>query len=376
MGSEKRKQISTLTISGFKSIRDRQTIHLSGLNVVLGANGSGKSSLVSFFRMLSRMTKESLGLWTVEQGGADRLLSYGIKNTSEVLASIRFGLNGYDFELVPTVDGSFAFRDEQVFFNGLYGNVWLPFGSGHREAKLPSKNSSSEYNGTRKDMISYCFESISNWKVYHFHDTSETAGVKRYCSVDDCRYLREDASNLAAFLLRLRSEHPNTYEKIIRTISLAIPFFKDFFLEARAISGGEEQINLRWMQKNSDYVLWPSQLSDGSIRFICLAVALTQPDPPSTIIIDEPELGLHPYAIALLASMLKSATARMQVIVSTQSIELVNHFEAQDLLIVERREGSSVFDRPEVDQLGAWLEEYSLGELWAKNIVGGRPTND
>lgn len=372
----KRKTISKITISGFKSIDRRQEIELTQLNVVLGANGAGKSSFVAFFRMLSEMMKENLQVWSGMQGGADRLLSYGVKHTKEMDAKIRFGLNGYDFKLGSKDDGSFIIADEKIFFNGLYGNKWIGLGKGHVEAKLIEANRSKGYSGTERDMVSYAYESISHWQVYHFHDTSDTALVKRYGSEDDHRFLRHDASNLAAFLYRLKNSDAKSYGDIVNTISLAIPFFDDFHLEPRELPSQEQQINLRWRQKGSDYILWPSQLSDGSIRFMCLAAALLQPDPPSTIIIDEPELGLHPYAITILASLLQSASVRMQVVVSTQSVELVNHFKPEDLLIVEREHGSSTFERLDDDALKEWLEEYSLGELWNKNIIGGRPDND
>ncbi|WP_295401846.1 AAA family ATPase [uncultured Thiocystis sp.] len=191
--------------------------------------------------------------------------------------------------------------------------------------------------------------------------------------MQDNASLRPDASNLAAFLYRLTAEAPEVYAQIRKTIRLAIPFFDDFVLNPRALPTGEEQIALLWQQQGSDYRLWPSQLSDGSIRFICLVTALLQPDPPSTIIIDEPELGLHPSAITLLGSLLRSASTRMQVIVSTQSVPLVDEFSIADLIIAEREQGATIFRHLDEIELQRWLEDYSVGELWEKNILGGRP---
>ena len=219
----------------------------------------------------------------------------------------------------------------------------------------------------------YCYSAITSWKNFHFHDTSETAGIKRWGSLQDNAYLRPDASNLSAYLYLLREEHKDVYEQILKTVRLAIPFFDDFVLKPRKLESGEEQIRLLWKQQDSDYSLWPGQLSDGSIRFICLTAALMQPDTPSTIIIDEPELGLHPYAIVLLGALLRSASKRMQVVVSTQSVQLVNEFSIEDLIIVERQDGNTIFQRHNEPDLAAWLETYSVGELWEKNILGGRP---
>ena len=216
-------------------------------------------------------------------------------------------------------------------------------------------------------------EIIANWRIYHFHDTSDTAGMKRKGAVHDNKYLRPDASNLAAFLYRLKHEHTECYESIIDTIRLAIPFFDDFVLESKALPTEEMQIRLLWRQTNSDYELWPSQLSDGSIRFICLVTALMQPEPPSTIIFDEPELGLHPYAITLLGALFRRASERMQVIISTQSVALLNQFNLGEIITVDRQNGYSIFKRLDEEQFSAWLDEYTIGELWEKNLLGGRP---
>ena len=363
--------IHNLSISGFKSIRKMENLHLSNLNVLIGANGAGKSNFVAYFRMLSELVEGRLQVWASKQGGADRILSYGVKETSALTTSIRFGANGYDIVLEPTVDGGFTFTSEMLYFNGPYHGVTRPrLGAGQSESNLKKQME----RGTSKKIATFCYGAISGWKVFHFHDTSDTAGVKRQGAVHDNAFLRMDASNLAAFLFRLQSEAPDVYSQIRKTIRLAVPFFDDFVLKPTTLPTEEQQIRLLWKQNDSDYALWPSQLSDGSIRFICLVTALLQPDPPTTIIIDEPELGLHPYAITLLGALIRSAATRTQVIVSTQSVPLLNEFEIEDLIVVEREEGGSVFKRLDEADFTSWLEDYSIGELWEKNILGGRPS--
>lgn len=372
----KKNPINRLSIKGFKSIRTLDDFRMESLNVLLGANGAGKSSFVSYFRMLGEMVEGRLQTWTTQQGSADRVVSFGVKETNRVDSFVRFGLNGYKFALDTTVDGGFLFAEEQLFFNGpYYGHQWMPLGNGHTEAELRNAYRTNRYYAAYKnEVVAYCYESIASWKVFHFHDTSDTAGVKRWGGLQDNEYLRPDASNLAAYLYRLREETPDVYEQIRKTVQLVIPFFDDFALRPRTVKGDDEQVRLLWKQKDSDYTFWPSQLSDGSIRFICLVTALLQPDPPSTIIIDEPELGLHPFAITLLGSLLRSASTRMQVIVSTQSVPLVNEFSVEDLVIVERERGDTVFKRLDEEALRNWMEDYTLGELWEKNILGGRPS--
>ncbi|MEO5326719.1 MAG: AAA family ATPase [Magnetococcus sp. THC-1_WYH] len=365
-----KNSIGRLTIKGFKSIQHLDGLRLDRLNVLIGPNGAGKSNFVSYFRMLGAMVEGNLQHWTSKQGSADRIVSFGVKETSVIESFIEFGLNGYQFKIEPTLEGGFSFAEEKLFFDGpLYGKTWTRLGSGHKEAKIKEKFE----EGGKESVADYCYSSILSWKVFHFHDTSDTAGVKRLCSLHDNEYLREDASNLAAFLYRLADESPDVFNQICKTIRLAIPFFDDFVLKPKKLKTEEEQIRLLWRQKDSDYSLWPSQLSDGSIRFIGLVTALLQPDPPTTMIIDEPELGLHPYAITLLGALLRSASKRMQIIVSTQSVPLVNEFSINDLIIVEREQGKTVFIRHNEEDFKAWLEEYSVGELWEKNILGGRP---
>jgi predicted ATPase len=211
--------------------------------------------------------------------------------------------------------------------------------------------------------------------VYHFHDTSQSAPMRRDQSVRDRNKLRDDAANIAAFLLRMSQKAPDSYALIRDTVRMIAPFFDDFILEPQQ-EGPEEKIRLEWRQRGSDYPFQPYQLSDGTIRFVCLAAALSQPDPPPTVLIDEPELGLHPYAISILADLIKSASQRTQLIVSTQSPTLLDYFEPADVVVVNRVQGRSVLTRLDAEELAGWLEEYTVGELWQKNVVDGGPSHE
>jgi len=361
-------KIDTLTIRGFQSIRELNDFKLNNLNVLIGANGAGKSNFVTYFRMLSELVEQRLQVWVTRRGGADILLSFGVKETQELYSFVLFGRNGYEFTLAPTASDGFVFVNEHLFSDIGQERIRISLRAGYKESELKD----AVFPGNQ-NIATDCYESILSWKIFHFHDTSDTAGVKRLGSLADADYLRSDAANLAAFLYRMKRHSPDTYSQIRKTVQLAIPFFDDFVLEPQTANGDNQQIRLMWRQKESNYPLWPTQLSDGSIRFICLATALLQPIPPSTIIIDEPELGLHPYAITLLGSLMRSASARMQLIVSTQSVPLLNEFSIDNLIVVEREDGVSVFNRLNEDEFTNWLEEYSVGELWEKNILGGRP---
>ncbi|MGO8731924.1 MAG: AAA family ATPase [Terriglobia bacterium] len=366
--------IERLTIEGFKSIRKLENFELRPLNVLIGANGAGKSNFVAFFRFLREIIDQRLQQTVATEGGADAQLYLGPKVTLRVRGRFAFGANSYEFELAPTNDNRLIFAREIVSFTGQF-HSWQPLGSGHLEAKLKERKDDPGKTGWH-GVPWHVYEAVSGWVVYHFHDTSPESGVRRQRAINDNEYLRPDAGNLAAFLYRIQQTNPTHYEKIRGVVRLAAPFFDDFKL--RPVADKPELIQLEWLQKGSDYPFRPSQLSDGTLRFICLATALLQPLPPATMLFDEPELGAHPYALTLLANLFRQATKDTfrQVIVSTQSAQLVNEFEPEDVIVVERTQGESVFRRLESAKLSGWLEDYTLGELWQKNVLGGGPRNE
>ena len=371
--------IKKLTIEGFKSIRKLEDFKLQSLNVLIGANGAGKSNFVGFFRLLRELIDQRLQLAVSTEGGADKCLHLGPKVTQRLVAKLYFGDNGYEFELVPTVDNRLVFADEATLFKGRFGLIRGSLGSGHAEAGL--KGRKDEPGATAPHGVPYyVFKAVSSWVVYHFHDTSATAGVRRQGPINDNETLRPNAENLAAFLYRVRETDLTTYEKIRDVVRLAAPFFDDFKL--RPVPANPDLIQLEWLQKGSDYPFLANQLSDGTLRFICLATSLLQPTLPSTVLFDEPELGLHPFALTLVANLFQQAAKQygtyvsQQVIVSTQSAPLLNEFAPEDVVVVERTQGESTFRRLESGHLSEWLKEYTLGELWQKNVLGGRPQSE
>ena len=284
--------VNSITIKGFKSIKDLSAFPLRNTNVLIGANGVGKSNFVSFFRLLRDLIDQKLQTAVATHGGADACLYLGPRETTEIDVKLLFGQNGYEFSLVPTVDNRLVFSSEATLYTGhlVSGSTSRrSLGSGHFEAKLKErKDDSGVY--TEKGPPYYVFESISSWVVYHFHDTSLVSGVRRQGAINDNEYLRSSAENLAAFLYRIQQTYPESYGKIRDVVRLAAPFFHDFNL--RAVPTNRELIQLEWLQRESDYPFRASQLSDGTLRFICLATALLQPTPPRTMLFDEPEYGI------------------------------------------------------------------------------------
>lgn len=354
-------QLSRIVLHGFKSIRECD-LELRELNVLIGPNGAGKSNFISFFRLIQQMLEGNLQAYVSKQGGPDALLHFGRKKTEKLSAELYFGNNGYLFSLEPTKDNRMMFAKESLWWN-VTGEKRV--GAGHFESVAESHKS-----GIKQ----YTIPAMKSWRVYHFHDTSDSAMVKQRHGINDNAYLRQDARNLAAFLHLLRSSHESHYQRIVKTVRLVAPFFGDFYL--RPQPDNTDQIELEWTEKGEDIPFKAHLLSDGTLRFICLATVLMQPEnlQPETILIDEPELGLHPFAIHLLASMLRSASKERQVIVSTQSTDLLNEFEAEDVIVADRTDGYSYLHRLDTGSLADWLKEYSLSELWQKNILGGRPS--
>ena len=349
--------IDRITIKGYKSIRSLESFELKRMNVLIGANGAGKSNFVSFFRLLKSLVGHRLQLAVGLEGGADACLFLGSKTTSELVATIASEEKWYAFGLVPTPVNTFVFSREECEA----GDTLRGVGPGQQE----SGENIFEYWGV---------PSIGDSRVYHFNDTSSLALVRRPHAINDNEYLREDASNLGAYLYRLRATHHSHFALIRDLVRMAAPFFEDFNL--RPIPSTPDLVQLEWLQKDSDYPFGVHQMSDGTLRFVCLATALLQPSRPATMFFDEPELGLHPHALSLLGALFQKASRESQIIVSTQSADLLNEFEAEDVVVVERSHGESVFRRLDPASLSEWLEEYSLGELWQKNVLGGSPKQD
>jgi predicted ATPase len=358
--------VDKLTIEGFKSIRKLERFELRPLNVLIGANGTGKSNFLEFFRFLRELIQQRLQLEVARAGGADAYLHLGPKVTKQIAAELRFGDLGYRFTLVPAVGGRLIFADEAVA--DLQHGSWASLGSGHSETRIKET-----------DVFAWGFlhNAALTWLAYHFHDTSTTAGARRPGAINVNEYLQPDGSNLAAYLNVIRNLTPSDYDRIRDVVRLAAPFFDDFKL--RPMPTNRELIQLEWVQRDSDYPFLPSQLSDGTLRFACLATALL-PQYMSvrgnTLLFDEPEIGLHPYALTLLADLFQQAVRSQQVVVATHSAMLLNELAPEDVVIVERTEGESIFQRLDSARLSEWLQEYTLGDLWQKNVLGGNPRNE
>jgi predicted ATPase len=326
-----------ITIKGFKSIASIERIELRPINVVIGPNGSGKSNFLGALELLQdAFDEDGLRNYVKFAGGAEKILHFGSKVTRQIVFGLSFAQGQYGFELRPTAN-------DELY---LYGGGFTP---------------------GRDPLASLA------WRIYHFNDTSVTSPMRKTATVDDNRFLRADGANLPAFLYLLRERHKESYDLIVRTVQRVAPFFDDFRLYPLLLK--PDDIKLEWRHKKSDQYFDASALSDGTLRFMALATLLLQPEQyrPSIILVDEPELGLHPYAIEMLAALVRQASVTTQVILSTQSSLLLDHVQPEDVLVADRVDGGTQLTRLESEPLAKWLEDYSLGQLWEKNEIGGRP---
>jgi predicted ATPase len=361
--------LKTLEIAGFKSIYN-QKIPFQNITAIIGANGSGKSNLLSFFKMINNIMTGALQQFVGKEGSAQSLLHYGSKKTPVLTAALEFcndaNTDIYSFSLVKAVQDTLIFSEESITWNGIKHEL----AGGQKETMLQDKHTS--YHNVVKMILSSC-------RFFQFHDTSENSNIRNNNHIDNNKYLYSDGGNLAAYLYMLKNkshEYRRYYDRIVDKIRFVMPQFRDFVLEPQELN--PEYIALNWQENGiNDYQFGPHQISDGSLRFMALAALLLQPPErlPNVIIIDEPELGLHPLAIDVLGAMLIAAADKTQVIVATQSPRLLDSFEAHNILVAEwdRQNKCSIFKKLDAEDLAVWIDEYSLSQLWEKNLLGGQP---
>ena len=366
-------KFGSLLIEGFRSIR-AQKVEFGDLNVLIGANGAGKSNLIRAIQLLSFIGTEGLGEFVGRSGGASQLLHMGPRKTPILLLEAEFrlasGVATYRARLAHAAGDTLIFTHEEVGYRpkGKDEQRWTGLGSGHAESKLRLARQDGDV--TAKTVL-WHLHRISR---YHFHDTGADSSIRAKTHIDDDRDLRSDAGNLAAWLHSLAQTDPARLSRIEGTIRQIAPYFGGFDLTPSRRN--PDYISLEWKDSASGHVFQPGALSDGTLRSMALVSTLLQTDEamPAVAAIDEPELGLHPFAMGVIASLMKAASQRTQFVVSTQSTRLLDHFSASDVIVADRADGASTFTRLDDAALSDWLEDYDLSELWEKNVLGGGPS--
>ncbi|NQT51149.1 AAA family ATPase [bacterium] len=342
------KRLTRIQVRGYKSIREMD-LELGQINVLIGGNGAGKSNFVSLFQLLRAKMVDELDEYVARSGGANSLLYYGAKKTPamRVDLSLESATRPYTLELTAGA------RDMIIATTEL--DILVP----------------NPVTDESQSIVALC-------QLYQFNDTSASSRIRATSYIRNNRVLMSDGGNLAAFLYMLQETQGEYYRRIVDTIRDVAPHFGDFDLAPDKLN--PDSILLNWREAGSEYLFGPHQLPDGLLRFMALATLLLQPNDtlPGIVIIDEPELGLHPYAINVLGGLVRKAATHCQLVLATQSVNLLDQFEPEHVVTVERHrvdgQYESVFRRVDPGELAEWLAEYSLSELWEKNVIGGRPT--
>ena len=347
--------------------------------VLIGANGSGKSGFVRFFEMTSWMIgAHRLDEFVQRQGGADDQLFGGSKVSprmeAEVAMRTESGRNDYRFALAHAHPDRFVFTDEAFRFSrkGLLDTEapWQPLGSGHSEAKIVEAAQAGDSAGVNQTTARVLVGLLNRCAAYQFHDTSHDSPIKKKWDAEDNGYLKSHGGNLAAVLLRLEREDGRRFESICGHIRRVLPVFDRFEIEE---SYGKAL--LRWKARGMDKTIGAHLTSDGSLRLFALVTLLNLPPGmlPDVLLLDEPELGLHPAAAALVGDMVKARAEERQVIAATQSPLLVDAFDLDEILVLDLQEGRTKVRRCDEEAYRDWLEDHTTGELWQKNLIEGRP---
>jgi predicted ATPase len=359
--------IDYIKIERFKSIKD-MNLEMQPINILIGSNGAGKTNFVSFFKLTNAIFNSRLQEYIIEEK-PDNILYFGRKHSETMRGKMIFtndggdNNNSYFFELAQTREGNLFLRSEGSGYNVTPDNDTYNY---FYNSNLEESKFATATNRRHRILQDY----ISSLQVFHFHDTSNTSYLRRECDINDNLFLKQDGRNLPAFLYYLKQKHEKVYNRIEKIIQSIAPYISKLILEPNRLN--EKEIELRWTDKGdpeSSFSVY--QLSDGTLRFIALAALLMQPKPPEVIIIDEPELGLHPFAIGKLAGMIQSASSKAQIIAATQSPGLISHFMPEDIIVIDRseEENQTIFNRLNSESLNKWIEEYSLGDLWEMNII-------
>ena len=370
--------IESLRVRGFRSLADVTLSGLPAATVLIGPNGAGKSNLLRFLDLLLYMLRHRrLGRFVERQGGAGDQLFGGAVATDQIESEITLKIGGawYDYRFVLEYGHPDRFFFSAEAFRHRSNELrsasrWQDLGNGHREANLPLAEHFREFSHLDQAAAAEIVKVLRNCVVYQFHNTDDHSYLRQNADVTEGNVLRINGGNLPAVLYQMEREDRRRYERICRYIGRILPGFAHFDLEENQF-----KVALRWQSDWSDHSFGAHLTSDGSLRLFALITLLNMPPDklPAVILLDEPELGLHPAGISLIGGMIRSLATRKQVIVATQSPQLVDAFGLDQIFVLELRKGRTEVRRYDPEEYRHWLDEYATGELWEQNLLGGRP---
>lgn len=374
-----------------------QCIPLRNLNVMIGPNGSGKSTFLDLFVLLGDVARGTLSRAISNRGGIDALLSVSEGSRDVEVDTLRFELKakfewsedthtyelrlqekggGYQiaYELLspfhrPGHDRPFKLienRPGHTYYYDMTQRTLVQPDWDHDPLETALAQVPKTYKTTEK----FRSHVISN-RLQVFVGGGVDHGLRQPQALDPTvRYPGPNGEGLISALYNLKSTDPNSFERILDAVRAGFPGFKD--LDFPLVAAG--RATLQWIEDN-DRKFQAHQLSEGTLRFLWLATLLLSPHIPATLLLDEPEISLHPELLMLVAGMLREASEHSQVFVATHADRLVRWLEPKEVLVVDKEDGRSTAkwaDDPSLN-LDSWLAEFTLDEVWMKGGLGGRP---
>lgn len=379
-------RVTHIRVENFRCL-GKVDLELSPLTVLIGPNGAGKSSLLQAVAHFGRIWQQPAGLTKFISycGGFPAALSYHADEpTMKLGATLGDASDGlhYDIELRGEGAGFFVSWERlrrQSVFDRSSEEVYerrdtmvsvLSAESGRSTGQVPHGPEPNCVLQTSHlpdvGAILQGMKRISRWKAWRFQPGEP---VRRPQQLQPTEVPLNDGTDLFAALYSMQTDRPDSFRELLEDLRVAFPELEEIDFPL----AGAGHVNLRWVQSNLARPLYANQLSDGTLRLLWLLTVLHSVPDDGLVLLDEPELSLHPQWLLLLVSVLRSMSARTKILVATQSVEFVRWCEPAELVVANLTDTGSEIVRPrDLGDLDEWLKDFNLGELWTMGELGGR----
>lgn len=380
-------EFSGLNVQGYRRLR-KVTLDLAEFNVLIGANGVGKSSILEVMHLLAGSATGGLDARISQAGGISSLLTQdgsteviklGLERPVTSAEPLNYHVNlassgiGYAISLEQLSQFQVDTQTELKLIDATAGHVRYF----DKQRKFVEPNWEYRPEETALSQVPKMYKVPENFRhllasateIYHTLDVSTRAPVRTPQSLQPASTPGRNGETLLSCLYALREDHADRYEAVMDALRAAFPTFER--LELPTVAAGS--VTLRWKDRNFKNPIYPHQLSEGTLRFLWLATLLQSPGLPKVTLIDEPEVSLHPEMLQLLTELMREAASRTQLIVATHSDRFVRFLKPDELVVCDLGgHGGTLVRRADELDLDKWLADYALDELWSMGRLGGR----